>query len=466
MLLNTSQPLVTVYITNYNYASYLRQAIDSVIDQTFQNFELIIIDDGSTDSSWEIIEPYKLHPKVRVIFQENKGLSATNNVALRLSRGKYIMRLDADDYLDPNALLIMVNKLEESPNLGLVFPDYYYIDEKGNVTGQERRHNFEATVTLLDQPAHGACTMIRKTNLIGVGGYNDQFVCQDGYDLWLRFIERHNVANINLPLFYYRRHGNNLTEQTSLILKTRAKIKELYAKRSGKPPFDTVGIILARGRQLDSADISLEPLGDKRLIDWTIEAALNADSLKTVVVSTPDPVIQQHVSDIYGNAVIVHDRPEKLALETVRFEQILDDLLQRYPLAESHRAAMILTAETPFRESFYLDKAVNTMRIFDVDVVLGVVPEFDTIYRHNGKGLVRATDNLTTTSIRNEKDYLFRSIRGMSLVSLEHFAMTGKCLEGRIGHITMESESAMEVRTVRDLDIARFLLGYYNKQKQ
>jgi len=96
-----TSPLVTVYITNYNYGRYLSQAIESVLNQTFTDFELIVVDDGSVDDSRDIIRQYQGHPKVRTIFQENQGLNKTNNIALRSARGKYIMRLDADDYLDP-----------------------------------------------------------------------------------------------------------------------------------------------------------------------------------------------------------------------------------------------------------------------------------------------------------------------------------------------------------------------------
>ena len=179
-------PLVTVYLTNYNYADYIEQSIESVLSQTYKNFELIIIDDGSTDNSRNIISQYIERQNIRVIFQENKGLTATNNIAVRAAQGKYIMRLDADDYLDTNALLVLVNAIEKSDQLALVFPDYYYINADGEVTGQERRLDFQQEVTLLDQPAHGACTLIRRDCLLEVGGYSADVSCQDGWDLWLK----------------------------------------------------------------------------------------------------------------------------------------------------------------------------------------------------------------------------------------------------------------------------------------
>lgn len=163
-------PLVTIYITNYNYGKYIKQAIDSVLSQTLDDFELIIIDDGSTDNSKEIIESYSGRSNVQIVYQQNKGLNVTNNVALKLATGKYIVRLDADDFFEKNALQVMTNVLEGDDDLGLVFPDYYLVDEDGNVLHTERRHSFDEDVTLLDMPAHGACTMIRKSFLQILGG--------------------------------------------------------------------------------------------------------------------------------------------------------------------------------------------------------------------------------------------------------------------------------------------------------
>ena len=147
--------------------NYVQEAINSVISQSFQDYELLIIDDGSTDRSREIIEQFRSHPKVKIIFQKNLGLNRTNNVAIKASHGKYIMRLDADDYLDPNALHFLVKKMEEMKDAALIFPDYYLIDQNGNIISQERRHDFDNDVEIFDQPAHGACTMFRRSILGG-----------------------------------------------------------------------------------------------------------------------------------------------------------------------------------------------------------------------------------------------------------------------------------------------------------
>ena len=167
--------LITVYITNYNYGDYIRKAIESVLNQTVQNFELLVIDDGSTDHSKEIIESYRNDSRISIIYQQNKGLNRTNNVALELANGRYIMRLDADDYLREDALQKLSEKLESDSELGLVFPNYYLVNKENVIISEEVRHDFDREVELFDQAAHGACTMIRTDFVRSLGGYNENY---------------------------------------------------------------------------------------------------------------------------------------------------------------------------------------------------------------------------------------------------------------------------------------------------
>jgi CMP-N-acetylneuraminic acid synthetase len=459
-------PLITVYVANHNYERFVEQAVESVLAQSMQDFELIIIDDGSTDRSRSVIERYENHLKVRIVLQDNKGLNRTANIALRLARGKYIMRLDADDYLDPQALLVMSSALEADPALGLVFPDYYYVDTEGVVLGQERRHDFSLDVSLLDQPAHGACTMIRKAFLIGIGGYSEEYRCQDGYDLWLRLTEKHAVKNFNLPLFYYRRHGTNLTTNNQLILETRAKIKGAHAKRSRKPDINVLGVLAVRGQRIDPGSLALENLDEKALIDWTIDAALAAEGLKFLVVSTPDERISQHVARRYGPRVLLHERPATLAREGVALHETIDHLLSVCPLDIAPDAIMLLSDETPFRTATHIDEAISTMRIFDVDAVIPIVPETDLFYYHNGAGLESIGHSEQHQGMRFERNYIYRKLPGMTLTNTDFFRREGKEVGGVVGHITYDMRSAFCVRTAMELDVADFMVSRERKLRK
>ncbi|OJX68194.1 glycosyltransferase [Magnetospirillum sp. 64-120] len=455
----SANPLVTVYITNYNYGRYLRQAVDSVLAQQFTDYELIIVDDGSTDNSSDIIREYEGRPGIRIILQNNKGLNATNNICVRAARGKYIMRLDADDFLDENALLIMANLLEAEPKLALVFPDWYYVDAEGQITGQERRNNFQSEVTLLDQPAHGACTMIRRECLLEVGAYSSGFRCQDGYDLWLKIIDRYPVRNINLPLFYYRRHGNNLTEKNELILKTRSEILKAHADRVNRPELATLAVLPVRGPSIDPKCLSRATLDGLPLIDWTIASALEAETLGGLVVSSPDQALLEAVAATWGERVILHHRSRDQALENVSYSQTILEAMEMATFSPD--ALLLLNVEYPLRTSFYLDKAVNVMRVFDdIDLVLGVLPEDDLFFQHAGSGLRPVGTNSMLTKMRFERDYLYRHAGGAVLARASFYRQTrGDLTRARIGHYVLSRKAATAVRNPLDLAIAEAVLA-------
>ena len=123
----TKGPKVTVYIAAYNSETYIEEAIKSVLTQTFQDYELIIVNDGSTDSTDSILGQYKYHPKIRIYNQTHKGKGAASNLALLYSRGEYVCPLDQEDLLMPNALETLSNELEESDKIGLVYAGYYEV---------------------------------------------------------------------------------------------------------------------------------------------------------------------------------------------------------------------------------------------------------------------------------------------------------------------------------------------------
>ena len=244
--------LVTVYITNHNYGKYLEESIESVLSQSYTNFELLIIDDGSTDNSKEILNKYEFNSKIKVIFQNNKGLTISNNIALKLSNGEFIVRLDSDDYFHKDALKNLLSGFT-SENIGMVFGDWYEIDEIGDIIQRNERHNFKKDVSLFDQPAHGACTMFRKKCLLKLNGYDESITRQDGYELWLRFIKEFSVNNINTPIFFYRQHGKSLTRNEKKLFNTRAKILQNHAtKFLNYNDKKFVCIVPVRGSEVDS----------------------------------------------------------------------------------------------------------------------------------------------------------------------------------------------------------------------
>ena len=453
-----NEPVVTVYITNYNYARYIEQSIQSVLKQSYQDFELIIIDDGSTDGSRAIIDRYVGDPQTRVIFQENKGLIASNNIAVHAARGNYVMRLDADDYLDESALLVMVNAIEQSGDYALVFPDYYYVDADGQVTGQERRHDFQKEVLLLDQPAHGACTLIRRDCLLEVGAYSGEFSCQDGWDLWLKLIENYRVRNINLPLFYYRRHGENLTNDTERLLRTRSEIYQRHTERMKRPPIRAVAVLPVRGRIIDTNSQILNLLGEKPLINWTIDSAIESKMVDELIVTTPDQELIQYLAEYYGDNITLVERSAEDALENVSFDSAVRNALQQCCKSKSYDAVLELTPESPLRSTFYIDKAINVMRVHDVDVVLGVLPEDSMFFRHTGAGLEAIGNDYNHNSLRLERDYIYKQCGGLMLVKSDYYNNQVKNSKEVKGHIILDEKASIRVRNKHEMKVAELYL--------
>lgn len=447
------KPLVTVYVTNHNYGKYLEKALESVFAQDYENFELIIIDDGSADNSLDVISRYEEREKSRIVLQNNKGLNVTNNIALKLSNGKYIMRLDADDYLEPSALSVLVEVLEKDDSIALVFPDFFEVDEYGNMLKHVQRHNFGQQVSLYDQPAHGACTMIRTEALRAVGGYDETFTRQDGYDLWLKIIHKYTVRNVNKPLFYYRQHSKSLTRDEKALLETRSSIiKKHVKKKFGKQTPSVLAVIPVRGSILDTRSLPLETLGGRCLIDWTVDAALNSGELLDVLVTTSDRRVLDHVVSRYGSRVICHERSLTASRINVQISKTLEEVLAYFTARGNQQPEnlMVLNIESPFRNEMYIDKAIYVKQLHDVDVVFGVRVDDDLFYTHDGSGLQPRTPD----GFRLERDDLYRRAGGITLVDTSLLKKNNNIIGGKIGHIHMDQRAAFAIKSELDWVIA------------
>ncbi len=123
-------PLVSVIIAAYNVEKYVAEAVDSVLNQTYKNIEIIVVDDGSTDSTREALEPYIKQNKIKYIYQENKRLAAARNTGLRISKGEYIAILDSDDLFLPEKIEKQVDFLENHPECDVCYCDIYHFYEE------------------------------------------------------------------------------------------------------------------------------------------------------------------------------------------------------------------------------------------------------------------------------------------------------------------------------------------------
>ena len=449
--------LVSVYITNYNYGKYIEQAVESVLQQSLQDFEIIIIDDGSTDDSPKIIQKYAEHPQIKAIFQKNRGLNVTNNIALRVARGKYIMRLDADDFLDENALLVMSNMLEKDPNLGLVFPNYYLADADGRVDSVHQRHNFNE-VSLMDQAAHGACTMIRTEFLKELGGYSENYQCQDGYELWVKFTAKHPVANVATPLFYYRQHGSNLTKNEGRILSTRASINQEYVQQHSERE-NGIAIIPIRDAGTANHRLAFTKLDNRTFLEHKINAAQAAKNISKVVVSSPD----REVGKILGQGnfnqsdILFVPRPREQAQLNIGLVETVQSILQSEQLSESvFSTFVVLAIEFPFVSAATIDDAINTLFLFNSDSLISVRPDSSLFYQHQGHGMHPILNQDKFTKL--EREALYKYTGGISVTRTEVFETTQKIISGTVGHIIVDQKADLGVFSEYDLQLAKLVV--------
>lgn len=451
---------ITVYMPAYNYAQYIEKAVKSVLSQTMSDWELIIINDGSTDNTREMLRQFKGHPRITILHQENKGLNATNNIALRLSSGQYIMRLDADDYLDENALLILSRALDNNPDIGLVYPDYYEIDPQGEITNLIRRKKIGEEVEILDLPAHGACTMFRKECLLQIGGYLEEFTCQDGYEIWLRLITKYKPFNINIPLFYYRQHSESLTKMNQRILDTRRQIKRRFVEKNleGELP-KVLGLVPVLGSSIYRHANPFQELAGKPLIFHTLNEAKKSRLLDRIVVASDDVEVLEYVRQFEG--VFPISRPASLSDSRTEMSRIVDFVLEHLERNDAYLPDVVCTLyiNTPLRNWRHIDKAIDTLTIFGVDSVVSVVEELFKCYQHRRFGLVPIEKS---NGIRLEKNAIYKENSAVYVSRTEVFK-TSRMVGEKVGHITMLPEESIKINSEYDLWLAEKVMTDWKK---
>jgi glycosyltransferase involved in cell wall biosynthesis len=213
------QPLVSVVIPVFNGTKYIIPTVESVLHQTYNNYEIIIIDDGSTDQLKELLDPYlkKYSPKIKYFYQNNQGLSAARNQGIKLSNGELIALLDADDLFYPDKLTEQVAIFQNNPQIGLVQSGWELIDEHDNFLSQvklwEKSPHLDLKDWLLWQATLPSAMVFQKTWLEKIGGFNPQLRKMEDLDIALRFALAGGQATwLEKIAVAYRQHSHNLSK--------------------------------------------------------------------------------------------------------------------------------------------------------------------------------------------------------------------------------------------------------------
>lgn len=209
-------PLVSVLLPVYNNMPYLPEAAQSILDQTFTDFELIIIDDGSTDRSPQVLREFaQRDPRIRLTLRDhNEGLDAGLIEGVEQARGRYIARMDADDVSLPHRLHRQVEHLESHPEVVLVGSRVMLIDPDGAPICEFARETTHEEIDRahleLRWPIVHPAIMFRKKEMLEAGGYRRQYESLEDFDLFLRMAERGRLENIPEVLLHYRQHCDSM----------------------------------------------------------------------------------------------------------------------------------------------------------------------------------------------------------------------------------------------------------------
>lgn len=220
---------ISVLISAFNQEKYIARCLRSLLNQSFnyEKFEIIIVNDGSSDRTLFVTELF-MSPKSSLIKiinnKKNLGLPASLNKAINLSKGKYVVRIDSDDWVSSDFLKLLYTYLDNNNYMDAIACDYNLVDENEEIL--ERKNCF------LDPIACGI--MFKKKDLLEIGLYDEAFHCNEEIDLRIRFEKKFKINRLELPLYRYRKHEKNMTNNKKILEKYDKKIIKKHGSLNKK----------------------------------------------------------------------------------------------------------------------------------------------------------------------------------------------------------------------------------------
>jgi glycosyltransferase involved in cell wall biosynthesis len=228
-------PLVSIIMASYNAEEFILQAVESILNQSYKHFELIIIDDGSTDNTSNIIEPFRNDSRIKYIFQKNAGQTIAKNRGISESSGNFIAFCDADDYWHPNKLDIQLAMFLENPKIGVVYSDIQAVDQQGlNIKVGQLLDGKSGNILndlLFDNFIPFGSAMIRKQCLDEHGAFNEQYRMGIDWDLWLRISTSWEFGFTPQKLYFYREWAGQMSRNYKGRYNGAILILENFRKR-------------------------------------------------------------------------------------------------------------------------------------------------------------------------------------------------------------------------------------------
>lgn len=205
-------PLVSIVLPVYNQAHYLPAALDGVFAQTYPHYELIVVNDGSTDGTADVLAEYQRRHQFTVIAQGNQGLPRALNAGFARARGDYLTWTSSDNIMLPHMLAVLARALDEDPSVGLVYADRYLMDEEGNDLGRFDLPDYDPYLLLHANLIH-CCFLYRRECMERVGGYDPEFIYGEDWEYWIRISQYFRMKRVPDALYRYRVHATSMTSE-------------------------------------------------------------------------------------------------------------------------------------------------------------------------------------------------------------------------------------------------------------
>jgi glycosyltransferase involved in cell wall biosynthesis len=459
-------PLVTIYIPCKDYGEFLAQSVNSVFEQAYLNWELFIIDEASSDNTLDIAREFwqRAPSKVSVIANDSPlGLQRVANMVLRRSKGEYIIRLDADDWLDESALLVMVSRMLTDPSLGIVYGSYYYVDRSGNLLGVERQPKLWLEDKSGLNPPHGACTLIKTRSLKSVGGYLEDVDAQDGWDIWFKLLNRTKASSISTTVFFYRQHSGSLSRDSARLYNARSKIfASLRSSLSGSYVPTVLAVIPVRESYPRFKGVPYAKIGLKSLLEHAICNVQALKLISEVIVSADSEPVLEHVGSLQSSGKIKPVtsvlRPSQLSGPHVDLHDILSHALSTFEKEKATLPDIILflSLHTPLINTIAVQQAIDILLVTESDTVVSVHEERNPIFTHSVNGL-KLVGAGRFDGLFHRSQQLFRFTGG--IIASWCGSITERSLwSGKTGYVELSPEQSLVVNDLATLRLACSLL--------
>ena len=223
-------PKISIILPSYNQACYLSAALESIFSQEYQDFELIVVNDGSTDETASILANYHQRYDFILIEQDNQGLPSALNNGFSKARGEYLTWTSSDNIMLPTMLRDLSAELDANQKIGVVYSDWYVIDDAGKIIAQAESIEYDPYILYLDNYIN-ASFLYRRECREHIGEYDVNMTFNEDWDYWLRISKYYSMKRIPNPIYLYRSHLGSLTSQNPSV-ERYIRFVEIWRKRT------------------------------------------------------------------------------------------------------------------------------------------------------------------------------------------------------------------------------------------